>query len=189
MPDQEFSRREKEIISIGASVAAGCQPCTKHHVGEARAAGVSEREIRVAVDDGLCVRRNATEVIARHADALLGEPPAAGAACCGEKTLLRELTSVAAAFAVNCTVNVASHVAAARRLGATDRQIQTAVGLARTIRRVAAGHAEAAAAVDAAADADADAGADPAAGDVPDDQPGTTDATDAIPVESAGCCA
>ncbi len=142
MPDQELSRQEKEIIAIGASVAAGCQPCTEHHVGEARAAGVSEREMRQAVDDALCVRRRASAVIARHAGMLLGGSPSADAACCGQKTLLRELTSVAAAFAVNCTVNVEIHVAAARRSGATERQVQIAIGLARTIKRVAASHAE-----------------------------------------------
>jgi AhpD family alkylhydroperoxidase len=54
MSDQEFSRREKEIISVGASVAAGCQPCTRHHVAEARAAGVSDREIRLG---GWCETR------------------------------------------------------------------------------------------------------------------------------------
>ena len=142
MPDQELSRQEKETIAIGASVAAGCQPCTQHHVGEARAASVSEHDMRQAVDDALCVRRNASAVIARHAGMLLGESPAPDPACCGEKTLLRELTSVAAAFAVNCTVNIESHAAAARRSGATERQIQTAIGLARTIKRVAASHAE-----------------------------------------------
>lgn len=142
MSDQELSRLEKEIISIGASVAAGCQPCTSHHVGEARAAGATVQQMRTAIDDALCVRRNATDVIARHAGGLLGETPAADPACCGEKSLLRELTSVSAAFAVNCPVNLEEHATATRRRGGTERQIQTAVGIARSIKRVAASHVE-----------------------------------------------
>ena len=123
-------------------MAAGCEPCTKHHVSEARAAGANDRQMRLAVDDALCVRRNATDVIGRHSDVLLGVTPGAAAACCNEKSVLRELTSISAAFAVNCPNNLATHMAAARRQGATERQIQTAIGLARSIKKVAASHVE-----------------------------------------------
>ncbi len=142
MPAEELDRREKELISIAASVAAGCQPCTAHHVREAREAGASASDLRLAVDDALCVRRNSTDVIALHAASLLGDEVPARAACCGEKGILRELASVAAAFAVNCPVNLADHTAAARRAGASERQVQTAIGMARSIKRVAASHVE-----------------------------------------------
>jgi AhpD family alkylhydroperoxidase len=136
-----LSARDKELIAIGASVGAGCQPCTVHHLQAAQALGATHDDIRQAVDDALCVRRNATQVMNDWADTNLGAAPATEAACCGEKPLVRELVSLAAGVAVSCSTNVARHLAAARRTGASARQIQIAVGIARAIRGVAERHA------------------------------------------------
>jgi len=42
----------KELIAIGASVTAHCQPCLTYHVGKAREMGISEQEIQEAVAVG-----------------------------------------------------------------------------------------------------------------------------------------
>lgn len=44
--------RTKELVAIGASVAARCQPCFRHHLGKARELGVGEEDIQAAVDLG-----------------------------------------------------------------------------------------------------------------------------------------
>jgi AhpD family alkylhydroperoxidase len=142
MSDAEgLSPRDKELIAIGASVGAGCQPCTAHHLQAAEAIGATRDEIRQAVADALCVRRSATQVMNDWVDKTLGDAPAPESPCCGEKPLLRELISLAAGVAVSCSTNVARHLAAARRTGASARQIQIAVGVARAIRGVAERHA------------------------------------------------
>ena len=42
--------RTKELVAIGASVAARCQPCFRHHLTKARELGVGEEDIQAAVD-------------------------------------------------------------------------------------------------------------------------------------------
>ncbi len=43
------SSRTKELIAVALSVLSKCEPCVKLHVGQARAAGASEDEIREAI--------------------------------------------------------------------------------------------------------------------------------------------
>ena len=59
------------------------------------------------------------------------------------KPLIGELVSIGAALAVNCTTNLETHLQAAQAVGATERQIQTALGVARAIKKVAEQKAEA----------------------------------------------
>lgn len=148
-----LTQKEKELVAVGTSIAAGCQPCTAHHFKAARAAGASEEEIRQAVDGALCVRNSATKIMTRLAEKHLGNGHAAEEPCCSEKPLTGELVSVGAALAVNCTTSLETHLRAARAAGATDRQIQTALGIARAVKKVAGQKVEAvaeAAATDAA---------------------------------------
>ncbi len=49
----------KELIAIGASVSANCQPCVKYHVGKAREMKIDETEIQQAVKVGQMVRKGA----------------------------------------------------------------------------------------------------------------------------------
>ena len=41
-----LNTKEKELISIGASVASGCKPCTSFHFKEVRKTSASDDEIR-----------------------------------------------------------------------------------------------------------------------------------------------
>ena len=59
----------KELIAIGASVSANCQPCVKYHVGKAREMKIDETEIQQAVEVGQMVRKGA----AGQTDELLKE--------------------------------------------------------------------------------------------------------------------
>ena len=49
----------KELIAIGASVSANCQPCIKHHVAKAREMKIDEGDIRQAIEVGKMVRKGA----------------------------------------------------------------------------------------------------------------------------------
>ncbi len=42
--------KTKELVAIAASVAGRCQPCFRHHLMKARELGISEDDIREAVD-------------------------------------------------------------------------------------------------------------------------------------------
>ncbi len=133
--------KEREMAAVGASVAAGCKPCTDYHVGASRKAKLTDGEIRQAIDDAMCVRQNALEVMKVHGLHHLGETGDAGG--CGEPTTRTgELVSVAAAFAVNCTANLEKHLAAARALGVSEDEIQDVIKLTGFIKGKAASHVE-----------------------------------------------
>ena len=49
----------KELIAIGSSVSAHCQPCLEYHAARARKAGASEDEIAEAIEIGKMVSKGA----------------------------------------------------------------------------------------------------------------------------------
>lgn len=49
----------KELVAIGASVGAHCQPCLEYHIQAAVEIGVSEADIRAAVAVGQTVEKGA----------------------------------------------------------------------------------------------------------------------------------
>lgn len=137
-----LTQKEKELVAIGASIAAGCQPCTTYHFKAVRQAGATEAEIRQAVDAALRVRNSATKIMTGLAEKHLGNGHVVEEPCCFSKPLIGEMVSIGAALAVNCATNLEIHLHAARTVGATERQIQTALGVARAIKKVAEQKAE-----------------------------------------------
>ena len=49
----------EELIAIGASVSANCNPCVKYHVNKAREMAIDEKEIQQAIEVGKMVRKGA----------------------------------------------------------------------------------------------------------------------------------
>ena len=54
-----LDEKAKELIAIGASIAANCHPCIRHHVGKAREMEIVEDEIQQAIEVGKMVRKGA----------------------------------------------------------------------------------------------------------------------------------
>jgi AhpD family alkylhydroperoxidase len=54
-----MDERTKELIAIGASVGAHCQPCLTYHVEKARELGIDDEEIRAAIETGHMVEKGA----------------------------------------------------------------------------------------------------------------------------------
>ncbi len=130
-----LSDKDRELVSIGASIAAACQPCAKFHLRAARMAGAGDAEISQAVNKALSVGRHAAEVMAQigalHTEALTSGTGAT------ENSLLGELVSISAACAANSIPDLDTHTAEARRLGATDGQILTAIKIAGAVKQTA----------------------------------------------------
>ncbi|HNX34009.1 MAG TPA: carboxymuconolactone decarboxylase family protein [Kiritimatiellia bacterium] len=64
----------KELIAIGASVTAHCQPCVTYHVEKARSLGVGEAEIQETVGVGQMVERGAGAAMRDFTQNLLEKP-------------------------------------------------------------------------------------------------------------------
>ncbi len=138
-----MSPKEKELVAVAVSVAAGCEACTQHHVKAARAAGACADGLRRMVELALTVRQRATQRMAAVAHEELGVaadlPSCEGAA---DLDRLAALASAAAALAANCGAGVPGFLAAAKDAGATEHEGEVALGIARQIKKVAADEAE-----------------------------------------------
>lgn len=72
-----------ELIAVGATITANCQPCLEFHVRKAREAGAAEAEIAAAIDAAREVRVGAAARMDRYAGELAGAAPKRAAAGCG----------------------------------------------------------------------------------------------------------
>lgn len=125
--------KDRELVSIGASIAANCQPCAAFHLRAAQIAGASDSEINQAVNEALGVRRHATEGMAQLANQYLSTSNPGSQA----NQLIWELVSLSAAWAINSAPDIEEHIAAAQRLGATKGQILSATKIASAIKATA----------------------------------------------------
>ncbi|HZW35298.1 MAG: carboxymuconolactone decarboxylase family protein [Deltaproteobacteria bacterium] len=48
----KLDEKTKELIAVGASIAAHCQPCLEHHSKKALELGSDEEEIAEAIETG-----------------------------------------------------------------------------------------------------------------------------------------
>jgi AhpD family alkylhydroperoxidase len=135
--DNVLTGKERTLIALGASVAAGCQPCTAYHVEAARAAGACGRGMSLVVEAALAGRKSATSAIDEWAERCQGGRLEVSAELRAQKRLIVELTSIATAVAVNSVPDLQEHLKAALESGASSVQIQAAIDIARRIKRTA----------------------------------------------------
>ncbi len=138
MPNEvELNQKEQSLIAVGASVAAGCRPCTAYHAKAARTAGACDRSIALAIETAVSGRTSATAIMDEWAEHCQGARPHIDADFRAQKRLIAELTAIATAVAVNSVPDLENHLAAARDIGAPPEQIHIAIEIARKIKRVA----------------------------------------------------
>jgi AhpD family alkylhydroperoxidase len=134
-----LTAKERELVNIGASVATGCKPCTDYHFRKLREIGTPDVEIRQAISDAMIVRDSAREIMESHGLKHLGiARDIEDEDCVGDTTRIKELVSVGAAFAVNCTTNLEKHIAAARIVGITEDEIRSVLDASQFIKGEAA---------------------------------------------------
>lgn len=66
-----MDERTKELIAIGASVGAHCQPCLTYHVEKARELGINDEEIRSAIETGHMVEKGAMSAMRKFSANIL----------------------------------------------------------------------------------------------------------------------
>jgi AhpD family alkylhydroperoxidase len=125
-----LGKREKELVAVGISVAAGCKPCTDYHLKAVRETGATYDEIRDAIQLGAAVRKRAADVMEDYAlkrdttDDAQGMPPAR----------LDLLISIGAAYAVNSTDELERYRTAARKANVAELDVKSVGTLAQFIR-------------------------------------------------------
>jgi len=81
-----LDERTRELIAVGASFAAHCEPCLTHHVKKATAAGATDEAVREAVEVGRAVRSGAAAAMDRFAARVSPGPgPREAGSGCGSR--------------------------------------------------------------------------------------------------------
>jgi len=68
---ENLEERTKELIAIGASVSAHCQPCLEYHVSKARELGINEKCIKTAIEIGFMVEKGAGSAMRNFVNEIL----------------------------------------------------------------------------------------------------------------------
>jgi 4-carboxymuconolactone decarboxylase len=81
----ELSDREQELVALGAAIASNCVPCIEFHIPEAKQKGLSDRQIKEAIQVADKVRRVPARMVLQTALAKIneGSMEAASEAGCG----------------------------------------------------------------------------------------------------------
>jgi AhpD family alkylhydroperoxidase len=80
----KLENRIVELIAVGASITANCQPCLQYHVKTALENGADQQEIAEAIEIGRMVRNGASAKMDKFAASLnQAVPSAAGEAVMG----------------------------------------------------------------------------------------------------------
>ena len=130
----QLSAKEEALAALAASIAAGCQPCTRSWIDEARTRGACERSVRLAMETGLSVRGSATNSMTKFADSLQASPPAVDEEFRSQRAGLIDVMACAAAFAVRSSTDLEHFIDLGRKRGASADQLGAALAMARGVR-------------------------------------------------------
>ena len=75
--------KTKEMIAIGASVTANCIPCIRYHFNKGREVGLTDAEIKVAIQVGKSVRTGAAQKWDEEVSVLFSSSPEEQKVSCG----------------------------------------------------------------------------------------------------------
>lgn len=78
-----MNEQTKELIALGASVAAHCQPCLKYHYAKARELGLSAEDIQAAIAIGHQVESGARKAMSDFEKELSAATNSNSESCCG----------------------------------------------------------------------------------------------------------
>lgn len=77
-----MNENTKELVAIGASLAAHCQPCLIFHVDKAKKLGIGEDEINEAIAVGRMIRKGAMSAMDRFAESVVAGSENNSSPCC-----------------------------------------------------------------------------------------------------------
>ncbi len=137
MNEEPFDRREAHLVSLAASIAAGCVPCAGYYIERARQGGVPDDELRGAIAVAESIRVRAIEDCVTRARRRLGDPVEEPAPMPTPNDDASLFLSVAAAYAVNAYALVTQLFDRARAANVTSARLLEAIQIARGVRNMA----------------------------------------------------
>lgn len=71
----ELKNREQKLVALGAAIASNCLPCIEYHIPEAKKAGLTDTQIKEAVQTADKVRQVPARMVLETALARIQESP------------------------------------------------------------------------------------------------------------------
>ena len=140
---QTLGTKDKLFIAMAAAMGGGCRTCAERLHAMAGSGGITPEEQERAFLEGLRARESATKVMRRKAETLIGrELRHEGNSDGGSDLRILELSRLAAAVAANSSPDALLHITDARAAGASDSEIEVAIGTARMVRSKAQGFSD-----------------------------------------------
>jgi AhpD family alkylhydroperoxidase len=125
---------DKELVALGASVGAGCHPCTQYHTQAALKEGLDAVEVRWAIEMAQVVRASGGVAVANVGRRILGvdqqELAAQGPPPCRDSALVW----LGAAAGCNSGVLLAEYAAQAAALGLGAAELREAIDVAEMVK-------------------------------------------------------
>jgi AhpD family alkylhydroperoxidase len=81
---EDMDARTTELVAIGASVSAHCQPCLAYHMRKCRELGVGEEDIRAAIDVGHMMEKGASTAMREYVGLVFSQAQSQRGACCSD---------------------------------------------------------------------------------------------------------
>jgi AhpD family alkylhydroperoxidase len=129
-----LSASDKELVALGASIGAGCHPCTQYHTQAALKAGLDAVEVRWAIEMAQVVRARGGVAVANVGRRILGvdqqELAAQGAPPCRDSALVW----LGAAAGCNSGVLLAEYAPQAAALGVGAAELREAIDVAEMVK-------------------------------------------------------
>ena len=131
--------KEIELVNLGASIAAGCKPCTSYHFRKVKEATASDKEIKSAIEDAVNIRNFSSKEMENHALNHLGITKQNEA----NKEILnpdrvKVLVSIGASFAVNNAATLNNYIGLRKSVCITDADLNTIFKAVKLIKMKAA---------------------------------------------------
>lgn len=133
--ERNLSAEQTELVAVGASVGAGCQPCVSHHLKAGARAGLEGDQLLAAVASAERVGAEAAVAMGDHVRSKLGPDVSSPALL---SRLEEALASLGAALGANDKANIERQLRAAAELGASRSQLRQAIDAAHTVQENAA---------------------------------------------------
>lgn len=136
---EALTDKESEFVAIGASIGAGCRPCTKYHVGAALKNGFTVEEVRRAIDEAQSARCEAVGLVGdvgRSSLGIEGGDNGSHLRPAGREQLLVYLGAAAGGNAANLVKLYAS--GAGRGVELSGEELRSALEIAEGVKEHAA---------------------------------------------------
>jgi len=80
---EQMDEQMRELIAIGASIAAHCQPCLTYHIAKAKELGIDAPLVHAAMNIGHMIEKGSMSAMQAFAKSAFDAPLQDAVVCCG----------------------------------------------------------------------------------------------------------